>query len=121
MMTGGYSILAALYVVFLLLALRDGPIQKLCRMSWLRQMGIWAYGLYLMHLIIPDFLLRTAGAHPQMLDGYDWSIFALSVLVVFMAAGLSWNYFEAPLIAWGHRTKGKATAKGPMLRSISPT
>jgi peptidoglycan/LPS O-acetylase OafA/YrhL len=121
LMAYGYSILAALYTAFLLLSLRQGPIQRLCRLAWLRQVGIWAYGLYLLHGDIPEFLLRAAGAHGRIENGYDWGMFVLSMGPVFGITALSWRYFESPLIAWGHRAKYEATPKTPVLLSMSAT
>lgn len=112
MATVGYTMLALLYSTFLILAMNAGPIQQICRIGWLRQLGIWAYCLYLIHAIIPHYLMQAAGANLRLMTGFDWLIFSAAVAMVFVVAHLSWRYFERPLIERGHRFayRRKATA-----------
>ena len=65
METIGFTWLAAFFVVILLLALtrRDGPIARLARVAWLRELGRVSYCFYIIHLVVNVFchtLLRRA-------------------------------------------------------------
>jgi peptidoglycan/LPS O-acetylase OafA/YrhL len=113
--TGGFSVLASMYAVFLLLALQEGPIRRICRAAILRKFGVLAYGLYLLHLAIPDFLLQAFGAHQLLTNWYDWAVFILSMGVVFALASLSWRYFESPIIEWARRSEADFTSFGRAL------
>jgi hypothetical protein len=42
---------------------------------------------------IPDFIPRAAGAHQQMVDIYDWSVFALTMVVMLALVAASWCFF----------------------------
>ena len=71
--------------------------------SWLRYTGKICFGLYLLHTIVFDVLT------PERLAflGSSWSgslaIVIIDLAAVFLVAGCSWRFFEAPILAQKHR------------------
>ena len=104
----GFTWLAAFYVVILLLALvrRDGPIARLARMAWLRELGRVSYCVYIIHLVVNVFchsLLRRTSAATTDLRGVAVTLFA--ALLTYGLAWVSWEIFEGPLVRLGHSFK----------------
>ena len=101
----GYTWIAGFYAGILLLALGapSGPIARLARIGWLRELGRVSYCLYIIHVGVSyscQALLR-AGARNEG----SWQTVlanALAALIVFLIARLSWTYFERPLLRRGH-------------------
>lgn len=109
--TAGLSIFALLYTCFLLIALTEngGIVRWLTQIRPLRQLGIWAYCIYLVHGEIPYYAERIF--HPTT-GAARAAVFAAAVAVVMLVAHLSWRYFERPLIALGHRWKYLSPVSG---------
>lgn len=103
MQTTGLSVLAFLYGCLLLIALIEsrGPIKWLTSLTLCRQLGIWAYCIYLVHDRFPRVFFQAYGV--------SWQVFAMSVAAMLVVAHLSWRYFERPMIGLGHRWKYAAT------------
>ena len=105
METLGFTWLALFYAAILLLALvrREGPIARLARMRWLRELGRVSYCVYIIHLavdVICHSLLRHASPSTT-----DWRGAAVTVFAAFMTiaiAAISWRIFEGPLVRLGH-------------------
>jgi peptidoglycan/LPS O-acetylase OafA/YrhL len=107
----GFTWLALTYLVFLLYALlyRDSWISHRLRWSWLRGLGIIAYGTYLFHEFFLGMFFRRV---PWL---YSWRDVGLSVIVLIVTiifCRLSWVYFEKPLVKIGHRTSYEFGAAG---------
>src|SRR5882762_6061266 len=103
MATVGFTWLALTYLAFLLYALlyRDSWISHCLRWSWLRGLGVIAYGTYLFH----DFFLGLFFGRTPWLR--SWQDAGLSIIVLFVTINFcrwSWVYFEKPLVKIGHRT-----------------
>jgi peptidoglycan/LPS O-acetylase OafA/YrhL len=121
----GFTWLAAFYVAILLLALtlRDGPIARLARMRWLRELGRISYCVYIIHLVVNvacHSLLRRAS--PGTRDWQGVSVTLFSALMTFGLAWISWKIFEGPLVHLGHSFKyqpATGTAAGAKVRSGS--
>jgi peptidoglycan/LPS O-acetylase OafA/YrhL len=105
--TFGFSLLALLYACFLLIAVseRRGPISWLTRLAPLRRLGVRAYCIYLIHLLVPQYVFRAIGHQFSRQVATDWLLLALCVLLVLVIAEISWRYFEKPLIAVGHKSR----------------
>jgi peptidoglycan/LPS O-acetylase OafA/YrhL len=101
----GYNLLAAFYGCFLLIAVTEtkGPILRLTTLAPLRTMGRLAYFIFLTHCDIPVYVFKVIDRSFDPASVTDWSILALSALLVIGLAELSWRYFEKPLMLWGHR------------------
>ncbi|HUA38319.1 MAG TPA: acyltransferase [Candidatus Sulfopaludibacter sp.] len=102
----GYSWLPLFYTCVLLIVItaKQGALAKVMRITLLRNLGIIAYGVFLMHLAM-DALAhglisgRDILAINNLTDGLV-TLFAL--LVTLLLATLSWHYFEKPIVRWGH-------------------
>lgn len=104
---GGYTILAVFYACFLLIAVTEtsGPVSALTKLVPLRRLGILAYFLFLMHVLIPQVIFRAMGRSFEQTALGDWLLLLASAGVVVALAEVSWRYFERPLIELG-RTLG---------------
>jgi peptidoglycan/LPS O-acetylase OafA/YrhL len=109
----GFTWLAAFYVVILLLALvrREGPIARLARIAWLRELGRVSYCVYIIHLVVNvvcHSILRRASPATS-----DWRGAAVTVFSAFATMGIawiSWKFFEGPLVRLGHSFKYQPAA-----------
>lgn len=104
--TIGYTWLAAFYTCLLLMVLSQpqNVIARLIRARWLRYLGGISYGVYLIHLTV-DQLVHLILLHgpPRIYDFKGVGVTLLAGLITWAVAGLSWKYFEKPLICRGHR------------------
>jgi peptidoglycan/LPS O-acetylase OafA/YrhL len=94
----GYSVLAAFYVVALVLAVtapEGEAIGRLLRTRPLRYAGTLAYSTYLIHLPLLGISLLLI--RRQAAAGI------LGLALTFLIAALSWRFFEKPLVLRGHR------------------
>jgi peptidoglycan/LPS O-acetylase OafA/YrhL len=112
MVTVGFTWLALTYLACLLYALlyRDSWISHCLRWSWLRGLGVIAYGTYLVH----EFLLGMFFRRSPWL--YSWHDVGLSVVVLvgtLTFCQASWVYFVKPLVKMSHRTSYAFGAAGP--------
>ncbi len=113
METIGFTWLAAFYVVVLLLALvrREGPIARLARMAWLRELGRISYCVYIIHLVVNvvchSFLRR---ASPATADWRGTAVTLFSAIATVCIAWISWKVFEGPLLRLGHSFKYRPAA-----------
>lgn len=117
METIGFTWLAAFFVVVLLLALiqRDGPIARLARMSWLRELGRVSYCVYIIHLAVNVFVhsaLRRAS--PATSDARGAAVTILAAIVTYVIAWTSWKLLEGPLVRLGHSFKYQPAAGARM-------
>ncbi len=88
----GFRTLPAIAALSLLLAVRDLSFRA---NSPLVLLGVWSYGLYLLHLPILQLLARTQLPPP--------AIAAVALLLSAMLAAISWYTLERRAIAWGRR------------------
>jgi peptidoglycan/LPS O-acetylase OafA/YrhL len=101
----GYTWIAGFYTMILLLALGtpSGPVARLARTGWLRELGRLSYCLYIIHTGVAyscQALLRIGVRHVE-----SWQTVLANVpaaLAVFLIARFSWSYFEHPLLRRGH-------------------
>jgi peptidoglycan/LPS O-acetylase OafA/YrhL len=117
----GFTWLAAFYIAILLLALarREGPIARLARMAWLRELGRVSYCIYIIHLavnVIFHSLLRRAS--PATSDWRGVAVTLLAALATYGIAWCSWKFFEGPLVRLGHLSKYQPA--GSMVMDLGP-
>jgi peptidoglycan/LPS O-acetylase OafA/YrhL len=104
----GYSWLALLYTCFLLIAVLEkrGVVSLVTRFSGLRQVGLLAYGIYLLHEAINGLthgiLLRQSILLHTLPDA---AAACLSMALTLGIAFLSWNFFEKHFVTFGHQWK----------------
>jgi peptidoglycan/LPS O-acetylase OafA/YrhL len=104
----GYTCLAFLYVLILLLALTTpgGPIARLARVRWLRELGRVSYCMYIIHAVVDvvcHALLRRAP--PAISDWRGMGVTVFAGFATYVVAWLSWKFFEGPMLRLGHGFK----------------
>jgi peptidoglycan/LPS O-acetylase OafA/YrhL len=105
-----YSLLAVFYFLLLISVLINPKLEKIFSMKALCYMGTIAYGLCLLH--VP--FIGAVGGIARWIDPRQSGWLALFVSVsgiglATVAAVISWEYLEKPLIKRGHRYRyGKA-------------
>ena len=117
METIGFTWLAAFFVVVLMLALtrRDGPIARVARLGWLRELGRVSYCVYIIHLVVNVFchsLLRRAS--PATSDARGAAVTIFSAFATLGIAWISWKLLEGPLVRLGHSFKYQPAAGAGM-------
>jgi peptidoglycan/LPS O-acetylase OafA/YrhL len=95
----GYDLLALLFSGILLLALLEGSIAGLLRAKWLMALGTISYCVYLIHELV--FGMTYLALKPYTTSWAATVILTLVLIVII--AKLSWEYFEKPLVKFGHR------------------
>lgn len=101
----GYTWLALLYSTLILIAMTEkkGAVKWLTTAPWLRNLGILAYGIYIIHTAIEylthALLLNQA---PQVRTERDVLATLGALLVTLTLAYFSWNLFEKRMVAIGH-------------------
>jgi peptidoglycan/LPS O-acetylase OafA/YrhL len=68
-----------------------------------RYLGEVSYGIYLWHLFAIEFCLRIPGMTPP-------GMLAATLVLTIAAAAISWHLFEKPILAYGHRWRGKSVS-----------
>lgn len=100
-----YSINAACWAGLLFLTVGQPPegiFQRLLSNRALVFSGSISYGIYLFHTTILDStmaMMRTF--HYE--GGYNFLIVGMALILSYLAAWISFNLIEKPIIAWGHR------------------
>jgi peptidoglycan/LPS O-acetylase OafA/YrhL len=113
--TIGLSWVGMFYVVVLLSALLNpsGLIARFTRLGPLRELGRVSYCVYLIHVavayVVFNLITRTT---PYLKDLKSLGIMLLCAAITYLAAKLSWIFFEGPLVQIGHQTKYAAIPAG---------
>lgn len=95
----GYDILGLLFSGILILSLMEDRIAQFLQMKWLMALGTVSYCVYLIHELI-------FGLTYLALKQYTTSWIATTILTLIFTiviAKISWEYFEKPLVRFGHR------------------
>jgi peptidoglycan/LPS O-acetylase OafA/YrhL len=108
MSTIGLSWLAFFYLGLLLLALiyTDSWLGRLLRNSWLKSLGTISYGVYMLHwpvLGLTFMLIRHKRPWAESLP--EHALVFLAFVLTIAVASVSWNFFEKPLLKFGHAVK----------------
>jgi peptidoglycan/LPS O-acetylase OafA/YrhL len=107
-MTVGYAWMSATYASGMFLAL-SGPhswLSRALRWRWLTGLGTISYFVYLFHYGIYGLFMWRFTGHESVLP--NWTNFGITLLaleVVLILGKLSWEYFEKPIVKWGHTWK----------------
>lgn len=95
----GYDLLALLFSGILLLALLEESIAGLLRAKWLMALGTISYCVYLIHELVFGMTYLALKPHTT-----SWAATViLTLILIVVIAKLSWEYFEKPLVKFGHR------------------
>jgi peptidoglycan/LPS O-acetylase OafA/YrhL len=108
MQSVGYTWIALFYVLILLLALvrPNGPISRLGRAGWLRELGRVSYCLYLIHYgvrFICQVLVAATLKHVGPWEGIAGS--CIAAVISYAIARMSSTYLEYPLLQKAHALK----------------
>jgi peptidoglycan/LPS O-acetylase OafA/YrhL len=109
MMLLGFDCLGLLCAAILLASLVDDGFARSLRVNWLIWLGNISYGVYVIHQLV-------FGITDILLKGYTSSWEITSVLALAATIGiakLSWEFFEKPLVAVGHRERYVAPLAPP--------
>ena len=119
MATLGFTWLALTYLAFLLYALlnRESWISHCLRWSWLRGLGVIAYGTYLFHEF---FLGLFFGRTPWLRSWQDVGLSVIVLVATISFCRLCWIYFEKPLVKIGHRTGYEFSGIGVARTAAAP-
>lgn len=99
----GYTWIDAFYACLLMVVLmgRDGPLARFMRIPLLRHFGIISFCIYLTHAAVKNWLQWwILGGQPAAIN---WMVTLLAFFATWILAVVSWNYFEKPIIGWGHK------------------
>jgi peptidoglycan/LPS O-acetylase OafA/YrhL len=105
MESAGFTCLALFYVLILFLALTRpaGPIARLARARWLREMGRVSYCMYIIHAAV--FVVLSHMSRRALPSISDAEVTLLAALATYGIAWFSWQFFEGPLLRRGHAFK----------------
>ncbi len=102
----GYTWIAFFYACILLLAIRlpTGPIAKVCRSGFLRELGRVSYCMYIIHLPVQlGVSMLITHRPPQLFNFVDIAALIAALGITFGIARISWVLLEHPLLQIGHR------------------
>jgi peptidoglycan/LPS O-acetylase OafA/YrhL len=106
MATFGFSWIALFCACLILLVAtsRAGVIARLTRVPLLRHFGLIAYAMFLINLPVYTFVqgMFSGKSLPDLGNFKDVLCALAAFLVTWILAVLSWNYFEKPIVRWGH-------------------
>jgi peptidoglycan/LPS O-acetylase OafA/YrhL len=104
MTSWGYTWLASFYACLLLIIVtaKNGMLVGIMRLPRLRNLGIIAYGVYLIHMVINAVAHGLVGKEPIINNLSDGLMTFVALIASLFLATLSWHFFEKPLIKWGH-------------------
>jgi len=108
MQTFGFTWLGMFYVVALLLSLlkTSGPIARVMRIGWLRELGTVSYCVYIIHIVVNvvchAVLLHTT---PKISTVKGAVVTIAAAFLTYGIAKLSWVLYENPLLRRGHAFK----------------
>jgi peptidoglycan/LPS O-acetylase OafA/YrhL len=118
--TIGFTWIALFYMVVLLLALLDspGPIARVARMGWLRELGKLSYCIYIIHFAVGTLCFKIPHATVGVSSIRDLAITLLAAAITYTIAKLSWVFFEQPLLRLGHRFGYAPAPASPVLTPV---
>jgi peptidoglycan/LPS O-acetylase OafA/YrhL len=100
-----YLWMALLYACVLLLAItaKGGVISRFTCFTPFRKLGLIAYGVFLFHQPVNGLLHGLILGRDRSVESFSDGAMTLAALVVTLVfASISWQFFEKPIIAWGH-------------------
>lgn len=119
----GYTWIALFYTIVLLLSLlhSSGPIARLARMGWLRELGKLSYCIYIIHMAVNFLCFKIPHATVGVSFPHDLAITLIAVAITYSIAKLSWIFFEHPLLRRGHRYSYAPAPDSPALGPVRET
>jgi peptidoglycan/LPS O-acetylase OafA/YrhL len=103
---GGYTLLAAGFALVVLISVAGQPrwLGRVLRLAPLVRLGRHSYFLYLWHGLLGAGLIRWLGGPDFLLDSPpNLLVPAVALGATWLAAVVSWRWFETPFLRWGRR------------------
>jgi peptidoglycan/LPS O-acetylase OafA/YrhL len=107
MASAGYTVVDAFFAATLLLAVmnRAGRLNHFLSRPFLRPIATISYGLYLLQspmMAVTESVFRKFNIHPEKISWPETGIALVSLAGTFVAAAVSWRFFESRMIRLGH-------------------
>ena len=104
----GYTLIDACFAATLLLAVLNpaGTLHRCLGLAFFKPIATISYGLYLLQspmLAVVESAFRFAHVHPEKISWTETGIALLSLTATFVAAAVSWRFFESRMIRLGHQ------------------
>lgn len=102
----GYTWLGMFYALVLANAVTrpSSTFSRALRTGWLKWLGSIAYATYLLHQTVQGLVYGILWHSAPELSGVPTFLTALGALAISLVlAAISWRYFEAPLVRFGHK------------------
>ena len=103
-----FTWLAAFYLLLLIYAVTfsTSGVSRVLNWTWLRGLGIIAYGVYLLHEGILGLVRQAVYLGPPSVSALPYGVVSVTALAItIFIAHISWKHFEKPLVAFSHRYK----------------
>jgi peptidoglycan/LPS O-acetylase OafA/YrhL len=109
-----------------------GSVTQIARLGWLRMLGKYSYGLYVLHLMVLAPMLNTThGLYGRLVHHNVWTELAakpLAALAAVAAAAFSWHFFESPFLKFKRHFTYPVVQRAPVIegaplstQSVLPT
>ena len=97
----GYDLLGLMFAAVLVAALVEESFARILQAKWLMGLGGISYGVYLVHPLTFDIskALLNRATPSALISG------TLGVFLTIVIAKCSWEYFEKPIVNFGHRER----------------
>jgi peptidoglycan/LPS O-acetylase OafA/YrhL len=122
MATFGFSWIALFCACLILLVAtsRAGVVARLTRVPLLRHFGLIAYAMFLINLPVYTLMqgLILGKTSADIGDFKDILVALLAFLFTWILATLSWNYFEKPIVRWGHSFSYASKERVPVAQNV---
>jgi peptidoglycan/LPS O-acetylase OafA/YrhL len=93
-------------ILLVVLTSSGSSFAKFLSTRWMRGLGNMAYSTYLFHPIVLCMVFRLMkGYDPVLVSVGDLTPLAVALAMSLALSWLSWNVFERPLVAQGHRSR----------------
>lgn len=117
-----YAGLAIAFAALLCLSINAEPLKKL---GFVRYTGKISYGLYLLHVPVfdtfrdPRISRRLAHFHSPVLN--DILLLICMIVAVYLAASISWFFFESPILKLKNRFATEKKMERPPVMAVNPS
>ena len=104
----GYDLLGLMFAAVLVAALVEESFARILQAKWLMSLGAISYGVYLIHPLTFDIaqVLLKRFTNSPLVSG------TVGLILTIAIAKCSWEYFEKPIVSFGHRKRYEPARAG---------